>query len=398
MILKTCRSRRLPPLAVLVSTVFMLAACQEDAAGSSGQTAQSQPPLVTVAAPLRQELIEWQEFRGRFEAVETVDLRARVAGHVQSVEFEDGQRVDAGDLLFVIDPRPFRIAREQADAAIASASARVEFAAAELDRARDLVGRGNIPQSTFDQRANDLAQAQADLRGARAALLQANLDLEYTEVRAPITGRVSDRRVDVGNLVGDETLLTTIVATDPIHFVFDVSEAQYLAYERARRAGAFGDTPVADLERVQVRLPDEQQFERTGRIDFVDNVMSEGTGTIRLRAEFPNADGFLVPGQFGYLRTQASPQYEAILLPDSAILSDQANKIVMTVTDDNVVEPRRVRPGPTELGLRIIRSGLDGSERVVITGLLRARPGAPVTPEEGRIEIPEDRRYDLISQ
>ena len=226
------------------------------------------------------------------------------------------------------------------------------------------------------------------MQQANAALQAAELNLGFTEVRAPIAGRVSDRRVDIGNLVtGDPnaTLLTTIVTEDPIYFIFDMSEADFLAYQRAVERGDLPSTRDNQTI-VQAHLPDEQDWPYEGTMNFVDNRIEPGSGTIRARAELPNPDHFITPGQFGRLRIPGSNEYDAVLIPDTAILTDQSNRIVLTVNEENVVVPVVIRPGPSQPGgLRIVREGLDGTERIIINGLVRARPGAPVTPEDGTI-------------
>ena len=385
------RFRPLGAMGVLFAALA-LAGCGE---GGDGQaSAALPPPVVTVASPLVMPITEWYEFTGRFEAIEAVDVRARVSGYLEEIRFEDGDLVEQGQVLFVIDPRPYRAAVEQLEAQVASAQAQVDLADAELRRAEQLVNNENISRSTYDQRMQQKRAAEAAQEMAEAALREANLDLEFTEVRAPIGGRISDRRVDIGNLVtGDPgaTLLTTIVTLDPIHFVFDMSEADYLGFQRAVADGQLPSARNRSTE-VQLRLPDEPDTEtwpRTGHMDFVDNQIDQSAGTIRARAELANPDGFITPGQFGQLRLPGSPRYEALLIPASAVVADQANKIVMTVSEDGTVEPRTIREGPRYAGgLRIVRRGLEPTDRIVINGLMRARPGAKVDPQPGTIAPP----------
>ncbi len=372
---------------LLAVLAVLLAACGKGDDGSAHAEKTTPPPAVTVAQPLVQQLTEYDEFTGRFEPFKRVDVRARVSGYLQSINFTDGQIVEAGQLLFVVDPKPYQVAVEQAQAAIDSAKARAQLAELQLNRASTLVNTSALSRATLDQRLAEKRQADADLAAAVAHLDQTKLDLGYTEVRAPIKGRISDRRVDVGNLVtGDPsaTLLTTIVALDPIYFVFDMSETDFLGYQRAVLAGKLPSTrdhrtPIA------VRLTDEDDWPHQGTMDFVDNEVDQGTGTLRARAVVANPDYFITPGQFGRLRLPGSPLYPAILIPESAILTDQSRKVVMIVGPDGVVASRVIRPGPHELGLRIVRSGLKPGDRIVIDGLTRARPGAKVTPEPGRI-------------
>ena len=348
---------------------------------------------VTVASPLVQELVEWQEFTGQFAAVETVEVRPRVSGYLDSVYFQDGELVEQGQLLFIIDQAPFEAAHAAAEARLAQARARLTLADSQLDRARGLLANNNISRAAFDERQEELRAASAAVQEAEANLQLAELDLDYTVITAPIAGRIGRREVSVGNLViggaaGSTTPLTTIVSVDPIRFEFDMSEAYFLRYQRAGAQSILESHRDGGV-RVEARLFDEADWPREGRIDFVDNRVDRTSGTIRMRAVFPNPDGFLTPGQFGILRLPGSPRYPAILLPDQAILNDQDRRIVYIVNADNVVEPRVIRPGPRELGLRIIRTGLEPDDRVIINGLLRARPGAPVTPIEGTIELPD---------
>lgn len=349
------------------------------------------PPSVTVSKPLHQEITEWTEFTGQFNAIEYVEVRARVSGYLQSIHFEDGQIVKKGDLLFVIDPRPFEVARAQSRAQLADAEARLELAKRQLARATRLRKDDVVAASTYDQRVQDVNVAEAAVQSARAAVRSAELNLEFTRITAPVSGRISSHRVSIGNLVsGGEgsgtTMLTTIVSLDPIHFVFDMSESEFLSFQRAAAEGRLQSTRD-DTVPAFVRLFDEKDWshKREGRLNFVDNQIERGTGTIRVRAVFPNPDLLITPGQFGRLRLPGSRPYAAILVPDEALVTDQARKLVMVMKDDGSVEPRFVRPGPMELGLRVIRSGLQPDDRVVIDGLVRARPGAKVTAKTGKI-------------
>lgn len=389
--------RRVPVAAavviVLAAAAIGLSTLTPATSDAQDAAASPPPPAVTVSSPLVQELIEWQEFTGQFSAYDYVEVRARVSGYLESIHFEDGQLVEAGDLLFVIDPRPFEAAVAASEAQLASALARLDLARQQLSRAESLLRNNNIPEATFDERVQEVRVAEAGIQEAEAALIAAELDLDYTRITAPISGRIGRHEISIGNLVlggaaGAATLLTTVVSLDPIYFDFDMSESDYLAYQRAIQGGQLPPHRDGGVQ-VDARLFDEESWPYHGRIDFVDNIIDRTSGTIRMRATFPNVDLFLTPGQFGRLRLPASPLYAAILLPDAAILSDQDQRIVLTVDDDNMVVPRVVRPGPRELGLRIIRSGLEADDRVIINGLVRARPGAPVTPEPGEITLPE---------
>ncbi|MGO4128054.1 efflux RND transporter periplasmic adaptor subunit [Inquilinus sp. YAF38] len=384
--LQTRPGRVLGTLTVL-ATVAFLAACNESGSGQ-GQSAPPPPP-VTVATPLVQKITEWDEFTGRYEATARVEVRARVSGYLQSINFADGATVKQGDVLFVIDPRPYQATVDSAKADLANAQARLDLAKVQLDRAQSLVAQSNVSRSSYDQAVQERRAAEAAVAQTTAALQSAQLNLDFTQVKAPMAGRVSNRRVDIGNLVtGDpgSTLLTTIVAFDPIYFEFDMSESDYLAYQRAVVAGKLPSTRD-NATIIQTRLPDEKDWPHAGTMNFVDNQLDPGSGTIRARAILDNKDLFITPGQFGRLRLPGSNEYEAILIPDSAILTDQSNRIVMTVKDDGTVEPKIVRPGPTQPGgLRIVREGLTAQDKVIINGLVRARPGAKVTAQPGKIE------------
>jgi RND family efflux transporter MFP subunit len=372
-----------PSLAVLLGSFWL-------GGSAMAQNAAAAPPPVTVSTPVQRDIIEWDEFTGQFAAVDYVEIRARVSGYLTEIHFTDGDIVKKGDLLFVIDPRPFEIARASAQAQVAEAQAKVDLATVQLQRAAELRRSDFTPAATFDERRADLRNATAALDSAHAAVNSAELDVEFTHITAPITGRVSQHLVSIGNLInggatGTTTLLTTIVSLDPIHFFFDMSEGDYLAYQRAVASGRLASTRESSLV-VGVRLSDETDWKRQGILDFIDNSVNRGAGTIRARAVFANPDLFIAPGQFGRIRIPGSERYEAILVPDSALVTDQSRKLVMTVKDDGTVEPRIVRPGPMVDGLRVIRDGLGPKDRIIINGLVRARPGQKVTPQPGKIE------------
>jgi membrane fusion protein, multidrug efflux system len=373
-------------LCSLLLLAHLLSNCDTPPAAQSAQA----PPPVTVSRPLQKKITEWDEYTGRFVAVETVEVRARVSGFIDSIHFKDGQLVKQGDLLFVIDPRPYRIAVEQATADVERARARLEIATLDAERAAPLARSQTLTQRELETRQSNQREAAGAVASLVAALKQSELNLEWTEVRAPISGRISDRRVDAGNLVtGGQTgatLLTVIVSIAPIHFIIDGSEADFLRYQRLAATGARQSS--RDVQNpVSVRLADESEYKHHGRMDFVDNVLNSRTGTIRGRAIFENKDGLLTPGYFGRLRLFGG-ESDTLLVPDTAIASDQASKIVFTVADDGTVGVKRVELGPIVDGLRIIRSGLAPTDRIVIEGLQRARPGQKVTPEEGKIEAP----------
>jgi len=350
------------------------------AAAPAALAQQAAPPSVTVAAPLARPVAEWQEHTGRVEPSARVEIRARVSGQVNEVHFTDGAIVRAGDLLFTLDQRPFRIALETARAEVARNEARRLLAEQQVARYEPLAASRIAPQAEIDTRRAALREAEAGLAAAQAAERQAALDLEFTEIRAPRPGRVSDRRVDAGNLVRQgETLLTTLLALDPVYVTFDPSEAEYLRQARTAQAGLRG----ASLP-VQLRLLDEVEFTREGHVDFVDSAFDARSGTIRARAVVPNPDLFLTPGSFARLRLSTG-EAPALLVPDAAVMADQAGRMVLTVTADGTVAPRQIRLGPLTDGLRVVRSGLEPGDRVIIGGLHRARPGMRVTAEQGRI-------------
>jgi multidrug efflux system membrane fusion protein len=346
--------------------------------------AAAAPPPVTVAQPTKRTVTDWDEFTGRFEAVEEVQVRARVGGFVTNVEFRDGAIVHAGDLLYIIDPRPFEAVALQADGQLSDARAKAELAKRELDRGLTLVQTSAVSESIVDQRRQALQAARAAEMQAEGALKAAKLNIEFTHVLAPMAGRVSRHLVSVGNLVqgseGNATLLTSIVTLDPIYIYFDVDEATYLKNNKLwfeGRRPSSRDTPNP----VQVTLTGETKPSHDGKMDFLDNRLDVSTGTLRSRAVIPNKDFSILPGQFGRVRLIGSSPYEALLLPDTAIATDQSRKIVFVVKDDNTVEAKSVTLGPLDEGLRVIREGLKAEDRVIVDGIQRARVGAKVTPQ-----------------
>ena len=358
---------------------------------ASAAPAQAPPaPSVTVAKPIAKRITTWDEYSGRFEAMESVEVRPRVSGFVDKVHFKDGQVVKAGDPLFTIDPRPFEIAAESARAEIARAKATVALATSEVERAAPLVRSGAVTERDFTQRSANLSVTEAQLQVAQAALKSAELNLEWTVVRAPISGRISDRKVDPGNLVigGEQgtTLLTTIVALDPIHFLFDVSESDYLRYQRLSSSGQRASSRDSSNP-VRIRLSDETDWTHEGAMDFVDNQLNPRSGTMRGRAVLPNKDQLFAPGIFARLRLFGG-EVDALLVPDSSIVSDQMRKIVFVVGDDGVVKGAPVTLGPIADGLRVVKSGLSAGDNVIIDGLANpmVRPGTKVTAEPGEIK------------
>jgi membrane fusion protein, multidrug efflux system len=347
------------------------------------------PPSVSVAKPVVKQIVEHDDYTGRFNAVDFVEMRARVTGYLDKINFQDGAMVKQGEVLFVIDRRPYKAALDQAQAAQVSAQARVNFAKTDLERAQTLSRSGNISEQVTDQRRQAEQTAQADLDSANAAVRNAQLNYDFTEVKAPISGRISQRQVSVGNVVtADQTLLTTIVSSDPIYFSFPVDERSFLAYQGTLRIG-LGATQGEKTVPVLIALTGEDKPTRKGRLSFVDNRVDEATGTVLLRATVENPDGFIKPGLFGVISMPGSPPYQGVLVPDEAVGTNQDKRIVWVVADDGAVSPREVRLGPKIDGYRVVRSGLKGDESIVISGLTRVRPGAKVTPE--RKDLPPSR-------
>jgi RND family efflux transporter MFP subunit len=359
-------------------------------AGCGAKKAEGPPPPapVSVSAPLQRQVVDWDEFVGRFEAIQQVEVRPRVSGYVQTVAFRDGDIVKKGQLLFVIDPRPYQAALAQARADLTRAEAQAANAQIELDRSKALLDQGFASKSAYDSRLAQQRTANAAVAAARAEVQARQLDVSFTRVTSPIAGRVSDHRVDVGNLVSsggqEPTLLTTVVSLDPIHFTFTGSEAVYLKYQRANQEGTRTSSRYASNP-VDIQLQDETGFNWHGRMDFVDNALDTGSGTIRGRAVVPNPDLLLTPGMYGRMRLLGSGAYTAMLVPDASVMTDQSDKIVMVVGKNDAVQPRQVTLGPIVDGLRVIRSGLTPADRVIIEGQQRVRPGDKVAPKAGRI-------------
>jgi multidrug efflux system membrane fusion protein len=344
--------------------------------------AQQGPPAVTVAEPVVREIVEDDEFVGRFEAIDFVEVRSRVGGYLKDVHFAEGSLVEAGQLLFTIDQRPFESALAQAQAQLRISETQLAFAQRQFERAEDLIDRGNIPVATLDERRQEFLGAQAGVEGARAAVERAELDLEFTEIRAPIAGRIGGRAITPGNLVqADQSVLTTIVSLDPIHFFFDVDERSLLAYARNARASGNALQEGAGNLAVAARIADPTQSPFEGVLDFAENRIDAGSGTLRVRARFENPNLVLQPGLFGRINVPGSLPYEGVLIPDEAIAVDQNRQIVYVLGESNRAEIRVVRPGPRLHGYRVIREGLSGDEQVIINGIVRVRPGATVNPE-----------------
>src|SRR6478735_10575177 len=343
------------------------------------------PPAVTVAKPTKQQVTDYDEYVGRFIAVDSVEIRARVSGYLDKVHFKDGQIVKQGDPLFNIDRRPFETSLAQVRATLAQARANLAFTESDLTRASQLVRDRTITEQVFEQRTQAKRVAEASVAAQEASVRQAELDLQFTELKAPVAGRIGDRRVSEGNLVtggtgGNTTLLATIVSIDPIRFEFTFDEASFLRYERLGNAGK-DRGPGID---VAVKLIDESDFAHPGKMDFVDNVIDRTSGTIRGRAALANANGVFTPAMFGRVRVPGSAPYEALLVPDTAIGSEQVRKFVLVVDNENIARTRYVTLGQLVGDLRVMKEGVTADDRVIVNGLMRARPGQKVTPQEQR--------------
>jgi RND family efflux transporter MFP subunit len=347
------------------------------------------PPAVVVSKPLAKKIVDWDDFVGRFEAIDSVDIRPRVSGYLQSIGFVDGQIVHKGQVLFVIDPRPYQAALDQAKGQEAHAAATLANAKIELARAERLLAAKAIAEQEYETRLAAEQQAAADEIAARANVQSAALNLQFTRVVAPLTGRASDRRVAPGNLVAqDQTILTNIVDLDPIRFTFDGAEAYYLKYANQALKGVRPSSRNF-ANPVEIRLQDQPNYVIHGRMDFVDNVIDPNSGTIRGRAVVANPNYVLTPGLFGHMRLLGSGAYQALLIPDEVTTSQQSDTIVYVVGKDGKIEQRKITEGPLVDGLRVVTKGLQPDDEVVIDGLQRAKVGVKVNAKQGRIVPPD---------
>ena len=361
-------------LAAAAATASILSGCARNEAAEPNAAPLAQ---VTVAAAISRKVTEFDEFTGRFEAVERVEVRPRVSGYISSVHFKDGSEVKKGDVLFVIDPRPYVAERDKARAQLAQARSQLILARSERDRATKLLAQHAISQEEFDTRASGLEQGQANVEAAQAALDAAALNLDFTRLTAPISGRIGRALVTSGNFVTNgQTLLTTLVSLDPIYVSFDGDEKVYLKYTKLSRDGAHGGRNP-----VQVGLADESGYPHQGVMVFVDNALDPATGTIRSRALLDNRDRLFTPGLFARLRLLGAHEHEAVLINDSAVGTDQTVRYVLVVSAGNKAEYRPVQLGPIVDGLRVVESGLASGETIVVNGLQRVRPGAQVQPQ-----------------
>lgn len=370
-----------PPKAL---TGFLLAIALASCGDRQKQpAAAAPPPAVTVAKPGTRTVVDHDEYVGRFVAVDSVEIRSRVSGYLESIHFQDGQTVKQGDLLFTIDRRPFQNALDQARANLGQARASLAYAEADLARAQTLLKERTISEQLFDQRVQSQRVAQASVAANEAMVRQAALDLDFTELRAPVSGRIGDRRVSPGNLVtggtsGNTSLLATIVSLDPIRFEFTFDEASYLRYKRIMGGVEARENKLP----VELKLIDESDYSHKGVLNFLDNVIDRSTGTIRGRAEFANPKLLFTPGMFGRLRVPASPPYEAMVVPEIAIGTEQTRKFVLTVDAENTVHPKYLQLGQlTDGGMRVVKSGLAFEDSVIVNGMARARPGIKVAPQ-----------------
>ncbi|MBX6384963.1 MAG: efflux RND transporter periplasmic adaptor subunit [Microbispora sp.] len=379
----------------LLTALMWLAAAVAGCDSREEQAAPMAPPAVTVMPPVRREVTDWDEFTGRFVSTERIELRARVGGYLESITFTDGQVVRRGDLLFRIDPRPFAAAAAEAEARLASARSQLTLAGREYERAKNLLQYRAGSEASLEQHAQALEAARAGVSQAEAALQRARLDLEFTEVRAPLTGRIGRHLVSPGNLVpgGDAstaTLLATIVTMDPIDVVFDIDQASGLRYLRLAESGGRPSSRET-ANPAQLALADETGFPHRGHVVFVDNEADSGIGAIRLRARFDNPRDLFLPGGFARVRLIASAPYQALLVPDAAVVTDQSRRVLYVLGPENVLEARPIRIGPLHDGLRVIREGLRGDEEVVVTGLTRVRAGQTVVPQRRPADTAPDR-------
>ena len=374
---------RAVPLTVLsVLVLATVSACTPQEQAKRDPPPAPPPPAVTVAKATLKTIVDRDEYVGRFLATESVEMRARVSGYLATIGFSDGQMVEKGQLLFTVDKRPYEAALDQAKADINRVQARLDSTTSDLARSERLVKDNNISAQVFEQRVAAKREAEAQLEAAEAALRRARLDLEFTDLRSPLAGRIGDRRVAAGNLVtggtqGNTTLLATIVSLDPIYFEFNMDETAYLRLARLeeKTGRARGGLPV------ELKLVDEKDFGHKGVISFVDNVLDQSSGTIRMRASMENPKDLFTPGMFGRVRVAVSEPYEALLIPEVAVLSDQSRKVVLVLGPENTVQPRPVVLGALVDGMRVVVSGLGPEDTVIVNGLMKARPGSKVNPQ-----------------
>jgi RND family efflux transporter MFP subunit len=388
--IQTAAGYKLAVAGALLAVGASLAGCDRPQAKNEADGA-SAAPTVTVSRPLVEAMIDWDEYTGRFDAIDTVEIRARVSGYLDAIDFKDGQMVAKGDLLYVIDPRPFERAVEQAKAELAQSQTKADNLVADVERGKPLVERRIMSEKMFEDRANLLKEAQAAVKVSQARIATAELELSFTRIAAPIAGRISRSTVSQGSWVSaggasNPTLLNVIVSQDPIHIYFDVSENNYIKYKRLAERGV-GSGAAQLGTNVEVALPDETAFAHRGQLDFIDNRLDAGTATLRVRAVLDNKAQLFSPGMFARVRLAGSGRYDAVLLPDEAVATDQGRKYVLAVGEDGTVARKTVRLGPATNGLRVIREGVDAGDWVITKGLQRVRPGEKVQASREAIKV-----------
>ncbi|MCP1550445.1 RND family efflux transporter MFP subunit [Methylorubrum zatmanii] len=373
----------------LLLTAPLIASALLGAGPARAQMPGAPPPGVTVAKPVVREIVEQDQYTGRFDPIEFVEVRARVTGYLDKIMFQDGANVKKGEVLFIIDRRPYKAALEQAQAALTSAKARLSFTQTDLERAQVLSRGGNISEQVTDQRRQASQTAQADVDSAEAALRNAQLNYDFTEVKSPINGRISQRLVTEGNIVStDQTILSRIVSLDPVYFGFNVDERSFLKYQGTLGIG-MGQMQRGKGAPVLIALSGETKPTRKGTLDFVDNRVDNQTGTMLLRATVENPDNFIKPGLFGIVSMPATKPYQGVLLPDEAVSANQDKRIVYVLEGDKVAA-KTVKLGPIVDGYRVINEGVKGDELVVINGVAKVRPGAQVKAET--VELPPTKK------
>jgi membrane fusion protein, multidrug efflux system len=370
------------PGLTLVFLMLALTGCNQQP-----PSAQVHPPAnVTVSKPVRKEIVDWNEFTGRTAAVNLVNITARVSGYIVNIPFKEGDMVHKGDLLYQIDPRPYQDSYDQALGQLKQAQANQQLQEVTYERQARLQQTNVIAKEDYDTALSNKNQAAAQVISAQAAVSAAQLNLEFTRVISPIDGRVGRQLVNIGNLVqADSTQLTTVVSIDPIYAYFSMDELAALGYQRQVRDGKLASTSDGKAV-VYLRLQDENGFPHEGTVNFADNAFDTTTGTLLIRATFPNHDGFLTPGNFVRVRIASSPQYEALLVADRAIGTDQDQSFVYVIDSKNIAQLRHVTIGPMADGLRVVKSGLKPDDVIVINGILKVRPNSPVKPENGSME------------
>lgn len=379
---------RLSYPAVCLASLALITGCKPAATKA---TFAPPPPAVTVAKPIVKKVIDWDEFTGRLASPESVDIRARVSGYLEEVHFKEGTEVKEGDLLVTIDPRPYEAAVQRAQADVSSARSRAELAKTEAENAGPLLKSQAISSEENVRRLKAAAEANSAMKAAEALLKGAELDLEFTRIRSPINGRISDARVTKGNLVTggtkDATLLTTVVSLDPIYCFIECDERSALKYREMHKLGTRKSAMFAEIP-AQMALANQSGFPHQGHLDFVDNVLNPTTGSIRARAVFENQDRLMSPGFFARVRIPGSGEYDGMLILDQAIADDQGRSFVWVIDADNKASYRPVVTGPLQDGMRVVREGLKAEDRVVINGLMSVRNGVTVVPQDAEMKLP----------